>query len=448
QKKITGYTLDPPAGRDPEAVRYVSIQEHFPPVYGVGSKQLPSSALRKAQALQLKGYLLFFEQLLADYLAQLANIKSLFAMNEPEEPYRTSYFSQSLKSLEPGSEKFHLFTGDYETDLPKIAEPPGEGDQPGMFCERRNRFLDHLMARFCESFSDYALFRYATEPNARTAAESLIRDKVSFLGEYPVLSRERARAFNYLAQKQDGTPDLWDTDNVSGLKKNIVRRLGLKSYMRKNMYDFLTIEETSSSFTFKLNYGEYSLESTVDFPDKNSARKVALQVDALAARQENYVPVNVLDLPFSFELIDGEKKVIPLTAPAYDAEADRDVCMQHIQQMSGRLNFHILEHLLLRPDAIAGTDIPPVPLVLPVAEGELPVQDPYSFRISFILPIQHPRFGDPGFRQYAEKVIRSETPAHIVPHIYWVNVEQMYDFEIFYKAWLTALDSDAPDSVM
>jgi hypothetical protein len=31
---------------------------------------------RKAQAKQLKAYLLFFEQLLVNYLAQLANIKN------------------------------------------------------------------------------------------------------------------------------------------------------------------------------------------------------------------------------------------------------------------------------------------------------------------------------------------------------------------------------------
>ena len=41
---------------------YFSIQNEFPLVYGIGEGGLPpsTSKKRKAQALQLKGYLLFF----------------------------------------------------------------------------------------------------------------------------------------------------------------------------------------------------------------------------------------------------------------------------------------------------------------------------------------------------------------------------------------------------
>lgn len=61
---------------------YYSIQNDFPRVYGIGEGGLPQSASiqRQAQALQLKGYLLFFDQLLANYLMQLKNIRSLFSL--------------------------------------------------------------------------------------------------------------------------------------------------------------------------------------------------------------------------------------------------------------------------------------------------------------------------------------------------------------------------------
>jgi len=63
--------------------KYYSIQKDFPEVYGIGPGALPPSASskRSAQAWQLKGYLLFFEQLMADFLAQLANIRSLLSMS-------------------------------------------------------------------------------------------------------------------------------------------------------------------------------------------------------------------------------------------------------------------------------------------------------------------------------------------------------------------------------
>ena len=59
---------------------YYSIQKDFPEVYGIGTGGLPASAPipRQAQAMQFKGYLLcFFEQLMADFLARLANVRSL-----------------------------------------------------------------------------------------------------------------------------------------------------------------------------------------------------------------------------------------------------------------------------------------------------------------------------------------------------------------------------------
>jgi hypothetical protein len=61
---------------------YYSIQNDFPQVYGIaeGSLSDNSTDQRKAWALQLKGYLLFFDQVLANYLAQLKNIRQLFSL--------------------------------------------------------------------------------------------------------------------------------------------------------------------------------------------------------------------------------------------------------------------------------------------------------------------------------------------------------------------------------
>ena len=60
---------------------YWSIQHDFPAVYGIGASALPETVgvKRQAQSLQLKGYLTFFDHLLANYLAQLGNIRTLFS---------------------------------------------------------------------------------------------------------------------------------------------------------------------------------------------------------------------------------------------------------------------------------------------------------------------------------------------------------------------------------
>ena len=66
---------------------YYSVQNEFPKVYGISEGGLASDEpdKRKAQALQLQGFLLFFDQLLANYLTQLKNIRSLFSLTSSRE---------------------------------------------------------------------------------------------------------------------------------------------------------------------------------------------------------------------------------------------------------------------------------------------------------------------------------------------------------------------------
>lgn len=81
---------------------YYSIQNDFPKVYGIAEGGLPDSASaeRKAQALQLKGYLLFFDQLLANYLAQLQHIRALFSLSSSgDKDKQHTYFLNTLESV-------------------------------------------------------------------------------------------------------------------------------------------------------------------------------------------------------------------------------------------------------------------------------------------------------------------------------------------------------------
>ncbi|MCH5716202.1 hypothetical protein [Niabella hibiscisoli] len=63
---------------------YTSITKNLPQCYGVGDEGLsPSVAFSQTiKALQLKGFLLFFDQVLANYIAQLNQLKHLFQLKE------------------------------------------------------------------------------------------------------------------------------------------------------------------------------------------------------------------------------------------------------------------------------------------------------------------------------------------------------------------------------
>ena len=48
------------------------------------------------------------------------------------------------------------------------------------YCQRRNQFLDHLLARFAESFTDYALLLFNVENNSDTPSKKLLETKPVF----------------------------------------------------------------------------------------------------------------------------------------------------------------------------------------------------------------------------------------------------------------------------
>ncbi|MBC7947047.1 MAG: hypothetical protein H7Y42_04145 [Chitinophagaceae bacterium] len=81
---------------------YFSIQNDFPKVYGISEGGLANdvSVKRKSQARQLQGFLLFFDQLLANYLVQLKNIRSLFSLtSSSDKKSNHTYFTNQLKDV-------------------------------------------------------------------------------------------------------------------------------------------------------------------------------------------------------------------------------------------------------------------------------------------------------------------------------------------------------------
>lgn len=144
-----------PKGTFKNIATYYSIQNDFPPIYGIGEDGLSdtSSPERKAKAKQFKAYLIFAEQLLANYLSQLAHLNDLFSFSANHEPQ--TYYYQSLNTV-PDLKNMGIIEGwdkeseNYDDSL------AADNESPALFLDRKNRFLDHLMGRFAERFDEYA----------------------------------------------------------------------------------------------------------------------------------------------------------------------------------------------------------------------------------------------------------------------------------------------------
>ena len=305
--------LPVPTGTIRDLTDYYPVQYSFPLNYGIGYEGLPEEApaLRQAQAKQLKAYLLFFEQLLANFLAQLANVRQLFSLNPAvKQSYFTQFLDEQLiKGLEGPTGIYNGFSAGILAELV-------ETEEAGL--RRRNLFLNHLLARFGEQFTEYALMLYGVKLNAdnpqvlnleKNLDEKLFRDKIRFLQDYPQIRGRRGQGFNYRHQL-----NVCGAANIAGLQKRLIRLLGL--------------------------------------PDDT--------------------------------------------------------------------RFFIVEHMLLRP-RFYGQALLPVCLD-PGCEtcGE---EDPYSFRVTVVLPGWLGLFQNLDYRQFAERLVRLEMPAHLLPKICWVGNE-------------------------
>lgn len=261
----TPLDLPVPQGTWTNAGEYVSIQNDFPRLYGIGEAGLPDTAsdVRKLQAKQLKEYLLFFDQLLANYLAQLANLWQFFSHDNSRTAsgdftINKTLYSQSLINLVPNAAELYFDGGtptaqaQHALDLQRFTESRTQ------FEERRNRIADHLMARFSESFSDYALLMYRID-GAR-AADELIEDKFDFINAYPKLSSERFKAFNYAHSNL-----YYHTANAAGFEQRTSLLAGIDEWLPEEMYfssDYKIVGTISGGFGVRIfNNATLLLES-------------------------------------------------------------------------------------------------------------------------------------------------------------------------------------------
>jgi hypothetical protein len=210
-KKLYDERNFPSTLKEEELPYYHSIQHTFPIVYGLNPMGLPNGVRPTRERLgmikQLRGYLVVFEQIMANYLAQLANIKQFFSLDKG---VNKTYYTQVPVDI---PELNTIVRASKMEDFAKQLEELIARFDP--YLERRNRTLDHLLARFGEQFQTDFLVRLASHQSNQEPEALLIDAKIDFLQHYVEVSQNRSRGFNYLDGLQEGG---W---NVSGLEKRL-----------------------------------------------------------------------------------------------------------------------------------------------------------------------------------------------------------------------------------
>ena len=392
-----------PAGENMQLEGYYPVTYSLPMVYGVSERaELPGDATekRKIQALQLKGFMLFFEQILKNYLAQLNNLRDLFTFDDKPE---NTYFTGVLASIDNTDNKEYLVEeingfisllvdhqkrgtnnpkqifNDFSQVLQQIIEPPAT------FWKRRNIFLNHMLARFGEDLSEYEnITRWLTPQNVE---QRLIKDKTSILknGEYYKISTKRGLGYNY------SNAEFWNTANVSGTERRVSRLLGFRNADRRDLAPSNIVIEPAMFINEKKKEEQKTNAkgeplSVIKFLDPDDNSKILLtSVEVQEGCCTQLLITAILENAdirrhykfrdesskrnrkaagpvgnFWFELWDGpdidsdtSTAVKLATGEKYIKQEEREKNYKRIQEVLTQINenegLHLVEHILLRP---------------------------------------------------------------------------------------------------
>ncbi|OXA95879.1 hypothetical protein [Flavobacterium hercynium] len=290
------------AGTYKDVGTYYSIQNYFPAVYGIGPNGLSESETkeRKAVAKQLKTYLLFFEQILANYSAQLANLGNLYSTNLSENNQK-SYFTQDLynvphikeiiKEYNQHGDNRDSFVNDRkwddfqnDADNAYIKALLDAIETPEIYTERKNKILDHLLARFNRKLSIYPVLQYF---NSYIGGSNLERDsfvlkwKANILNNILNIDQGKIKGFDYS----------YHENLVSGFEYKISLYLNVNHLQYPDLKTFKSKEESMlrRRLTESFNNTEKKYTITTAQPQKITQQQE--EIDIIEFNDEDFVVV-------------------------------------------------------------------------------------------------------------------------------------------------------------
>lgn len=490
-----------PQGTSYDVAEYATILNEFPDTYGVGSSGIigNQNPEREALAKQMKAYLLFFDQILAGYFKHLEKVKEILSVNGD---LKRTYFTQALKNIKGFDELVSDYPTGNDDDLTDTLYEELDNS-----VERRNEILDHLISRFAETFSDYTFLMKSLYGNS--ADEIVLANKQKFLNEYSSLSKDRGLGYNYTLFSDSDIWNTTNISGAQkriarllGIKDYTQRNLSQSPVLITK-----TVNGDQETFTWKIKdaAGNIILSSVKSYEIEYAATKnlneaiyqiiqideedLENALDELGTCEDNTCMIGNMKIRFSgggnyyFDVVDDtpEKNVIAThkrTNPYPNIQTLKigiRETLKYFKYDFTEEGIFLIEHLLLKPTlkdyklmgGIGCMEIERTFKIMYEIEGaaeanpveysetfmhsceedcETDVFDPYSYRISVVLPGYAYRFQDPDFRRYAETVIRQEIPAHVLAKICWVGdrftetqtaKSDLSEFEVAFRQYLS-----------
>jgi hypothetical protein len=334
-----------------DVASYRSVMNDLPEFYGIGEAGLSNFAppLRKGQANQLKAYMLLFDQLNLNFLLQLENLAQLFS----NEKIDKTYFTQAIKDA-PGIEMMYvpfikkcqtlnidlkdskkvmrLWKKERETvfsQLENSIQLIAESEK--LFTNRRNKLLDHLLARFSIKFEEVYRNSGTAEPNLGI---QLINKKIDVLKHLYEVTNYRAQAINL--------SEIANTQALGAGFDHLVQKLA-----GFNQASLLSIDQ----FEYSRELPETHKGAYFKFPNIEKSN-VFNTLSRWGASEINY-KVETDQQIFRVKLTNG-KHVLAEYSESYKNENE---ATDAIKQLAAKVRHenalfetvYVFEHILLRP---------------------------------------------------------------------------------------------------
>ena len=502
------------AGVEKNLSKYFSIQNDFPATYGIGDKgPAAGSSPEKLGAIkQLKGYLMVYDQIMANFLSQLNYVKYLFST----EDIQNSYAVQLIDDI-PGIEfLYKQFIENYyvnfnsfddkvsirrewinflESNREKLKNEIQESfESKEDFLIRRNKVLDHLLARF-------GIDTLKLEMLSEMDATESIKYKLDLLRNFPKLSYEKySMGKSSLIEYESGLCAwLKKNANLKGignqkissiheLISNSEHNLKLEIYSATNPLNTLlkhgseinnyliTGNNEVSILNEKLEVTSKIFFSHNDTKDLlQSAYEKIIELDSLS---ENFLIIDHItlkpsdDLPcFGFDVLYNEKTFFT-SERNFSLDQCNAFSLEFSKLCEKKENFRIIEtslkefrieflskfgKLLTRTyyssfdeasdylDLFLSNSINNTHQYNFTTKYEnyyINISNPFSYIVSIILPSWPSKFQIEGFKKYLEDYFYQELPSHMVVNLKWLNFDEMRDFENNWDNYRRSLISD------
>lgn len=243
-------TIDIPNGDQQGISSYHTIRDQFPVTYGINKFGMPNDMppKRQAQAKQLKAYLLPFDQIMINFLAQLSGIYQLY--DAKSKGFQSYFYKQlndmlALKPLVSGSEKKNDsdFIIEWQNTLQRINS---QFDSSGL--ERFNDVANNLLSRYSEKIPEYSLEKinkesYGKAHKKETFRKNTILNKRKLISNYAQLSYNRSRGYNYSMNFNDiDEHQKTHTINqfIPGIIQKVAILMGIQNFKLRFLSDVLS----------------------------------------------------------------------------------------------------------------------------------------------------------------------------------------------------------------